>query len=242
MNHRWFVLSMTIVLAIILAGGVGYLIGRHHLASHPTTTETHRGAVSTHQRTTSTSIASSTTTEPPAPSTTSSGPTEVDVFAPWTPDETLSPEIKVIGHLADGNCWERSLSDSSDPDAWRCTSGNEIVDPCFAPGEESHISLVACAQSPWAGVELLSLSQPLVTSSAGSGPGTGYPWFLQLENGQQCGLVEGTQSETGGITLSYGCPSGYASAPAESGEPWLVEYLPNGSDAFQPQVVTVAWR
>jgi hypothetical protein len=236
-------LRLTVIcLAIIIAGGGGYLVGRHVSTSHQAKTETRRVAISTHRQTTTTSAANTTTTESSAPTTTSTGPTEVDVFAPWTPEDTLSPDIKVLGHLADGNCWERSISDSSDPDAWRCTSGNDIVDPCFAPGEESDISIVACAQSPWTGVELLSLSQRLASSSAGSGPGTGYPWFLQLENGQQCGLVEGTQSETGGITLSYGCQSGYASSPVESGEPWLVEYLPNGSDGFQPQVVTVAWR
>jgi eukaryotic-like serine/threonine-protein kinase len=173
MGPRRLLRLTVICLAVFITGGVGYLVGRHVSTSHQATTQAHRVPVSTHQQTTTTSDASSTTTESSAPTTTSTGPTEVDVFAPWTPDDTLSGDIKVLGHLADGNCWERSISDSSDPDAWRCTSGNEIVDPCFAPSEESDISTVACAQSPWAGVEMLSLSRPLAFSSAGSGPGTG---------------------------------------------------------------------
>jgi hypothetical protein len=177
--------------------------------------------------------------------------TTIDVFAPWTEGDKLSPGIKVTGHLTDGSCWTSSIADSADNAAWRCMSPgvfdgrsvSEIHDPCFAPPDEGNVTEVACAESPWSGVELLKLTKPLSFSASGTpNTGTSLPWVMQLANGDSCGLITGAAGGTAGMTLNYGCRSGNASTPDMSTEPWTVEYLPNGSHVISEVDVVTAWH
>jgi len=187
-----------------------------------------------------TTSALTTTTSAPAPARPSK--TAIEVFAPWTEGGTLAPGVQVTGHLTDGSCWASS-ADSADQDAWRCAEGGDIHDPCFAPAEESNVSEVACAESPWSTVELLSLAQPLSYSAWGTpSSGSSVPWFMELANGDRCGLTTGTNGEAGGVTLSYGCQSGGASTPDTSTEPWTVQYLPNDSHVLSEVDVITAWH
>jgi len=180
------------------------------------------------------------TTTAPLPSRPSR--TVVKVFAPWTEEGTLSPDIKVTGHLVGGSCWTSSIADSADQDAWRCASQNYIYDPCFAP-PGANITELACFETPWSGAELLPLTQPLSYSASGTpSGGTSLPWFMQLANGDRCGLITGTAGEAGGVTLNYDCQSGAASTPDMTTEPWTVEYLPNGSDVLRAVDVVTAWH
>jgi hypothetical protein len=94
--------------------------------------------------------------------------TTIEVFAPWTEGDKLSPGIKVTGHLADGSCWTSSIADSADNGAWRCMSANGIYDPCFAPTNETDVTEVACAESPSSGVEMLGLTKPLASGARGT--------------------------------------------------------------------------
>jgi len=168
--------------------------------------------------------------------------TIVKVFAPWTPGDTLSPAVKVTGHAFAGDCWTSSQADSSNPEAWRCISGNMISDPCFAPPEQSNVTQMACAESPWSGVVLLKLAHPLSYGSTGTSKNAGSPWFMQLANGDRCGHTTGTEPETSGVVLGYGCRLGEAGYPTADGAPWTVEYLAPKADVLQMEDVTVAWR
>jgi hypothetical protein len=84
-----------------------------------------------------------------------------------------------------GSCWTTSIA-SRRRDAYRCTSGNEIYDPCFRAGSKS----VACpsALTPSSGVRVL-LTKPLPASQAGQSHNV---WMMVLANGVKCNMGTGT--------------------------------------------------
>jgi hypothetical protein len=137
------------------------------------------------------------------------------------------------------------MADVADNNAWRCFSGSGVYDPCFAPPEASNVTQLACAASPFSDVMLMTLSKPLPSSFNGNTGNTGSsqssPWFMQLANGDQCGLTTGTVQSAGGVALVYGCRSGVASSPNTSTQPWTAQYLPNNSHVISDVAITTAW-
>lgn len=119
-----------------------------------------------------------------------------------------------IKTTAQGSCWEGSLA-ASRPDAYRCTVGNTIKDPCLflAPvavictdGEEILLTK-ALPQTPIAVHSVLSEKDIRAFSGM-----TG--WRYQLEDGQQCGPMTGTT--VGGLPI--GCSGGlYCENPTTGG-------------------------
>ena len=195
----------------------------------------------------------STTTAPPTTTTPASTPsTAIEMFAPWTTEGALAPGIQIADNLNDGSCSTGSLADGANQNAWRCSSGNDVYDPCFAPPDETNITQVACAQSPLSSVEVLTLVQPLPSSSTGTSSGstgtsgdagsTPSPWFMQLANGDRCERTTGTASSAGSPSLSYACQSGVASTLNTSTEPWTVRYLADNSDVPSDVAVNTAWN
>jgi hypothetical protein len=184
------------------------------------------------------------------------GGTDVQAYSPWSTTTTLFSDIKVVTTLSAGSCTAPSAFDTDSSYAWRCSiQGGGFYDPCFAPGppQASNVTEVACANNPWSGVTLIKLSQPLASSSWGiSTDGFRHPWALQLENGDQCGLIEGTGSAVDGVTLNFGCTYGRAAYPDESGavyepqrlgtsKPWTSMYSRSNSGAVTPLIVVTAW-
>lgn len=170
--------------------------------------------------------------------------TAVEVFAPWTVAAKLAPGVRVVGHLTDGTCWTRSIADSADPGGWRCGSApaHGIYDPCFAPPTQADAVEVACAASPWSGVYMLRLAHPLTFSQPWTLPKRPLPWFMQLADGERCGLNSGAASEAAGVTLNYNCTSGTASVPDTGTEPWTVQYLAHDSHVISAVDVVTAWH
>jgi hypothetical protein len=173
--------------------------------------------------------------------------TTVNVFNPWTPERTLYPQFKVLGHLSGGSCFVGSMPDASiaDPSneyAWRCNTERGILDPCFAPRGKTDVTELACVAAPYLGfgVYLLELSQPLAKSSTGFTPKGVWPLVLELSNGDQCSVIQGTSSAP--FFFNYGCNHGTASEPTTAHEPWTVSYLPNGAHAPVTVPVTSAWE
>jgi hypothetical protein len=152
-----------------------------------------------------------------------------------------------LGHLSGGSCFvgsvpDASIADSDNEYAWRCTTDRGILDPCFAPRKATHVSELACAVAPYLGfgVYLLELSKPLANSSTGFTPKGTWPLVLELSNGDQCSVIQGTSSAP--FFFNYGCNQGTASKPTSTHEPWTVSYAPNG--AHTPVTVTVitSWQ
>lgn len=134
--------------------------------------------------------------------------TQTRVFTPFTPTGDLVVGLNVTGEVK-GRCDTNSAASPERPDAWRCSAGNEILDPCFQNllGDEK---VLACAEDPFsADVVTLTLTtdlpDPTVTDAPTFG---GLPWALELTNGQRCTLLTGATAPVAGLRINYGCPDG----------------------------------
>jgi hypothetical protein len=179
---------------------------------------------------------------------TSPAHTTVETFSPWTAAGRISAGTKVLAHVR-GACFAASIAVPLSS-AYRCKVGNQIYDPCLvAPGDKS--SSLACAASPWSGVQVLHLtrplpltSTPLTPASATVAEATARPWALALANGTRCVVDTGTTPQLGAVSLPFGCgPQGaLASQVDESRQPWTVQLDEHASaGGLAPMDVRTAW-
>jgi hypothetical protein len=97
--------------------------------------------------------------------------TRVRTYNPWTADG--DPKVRKWFH-GSGEC-RRSSFVNSRPQAWRCVSGNIVLDPCFqSPTDEE----VFCVSSPWSRRGHL-LSAVLDPDTRGRSPARA-PWAMQV--------------------------------------------------------------
>lgn len=135
--------------------------------------------------------------------------TEVITFTPGvTPTETQS-----------GSCFTNAIAVDR-AEAYRCTVGNAIYDPCFVVGET-----VICGADPASDETgfILELTDPLPDpeTAAESQP---LPWLVELADGQICGRMTGTVAGVGDRLAPYGCPDGsYLFEDFQPGEIWQAE-------------------
>lgn len=120
-------------------------------------------------------------------------------FAPGTPVEK-------------GSCFASSIAAPYRTDAWRCTVGNAISDPCFeVPGATSTL---ACGENPAttdiSSVFELQLTKPLPKPDVTSGTiPNNWAWMIELTDGTICTPFTGTRpfSATGEVA-TYSCNGG----------------------------------
>ncbi|MCB9100706.1 MAG: META domain-containing protein [Anaerolineales bacterium] len=152
---------------------------------------------------------------PPAPAAAASGETEMSAtevidFTPADiPTETQS-----------GSCFTNAIG-LGRADAWRCTVGNQIYDPCFAVDDKP---TVVCDANPATGATgfVLELTEPLPEPDAGD---LSQPWLVELADGQICGLMTGTIPGVDDRVAPYGCPDGsyLFEGFQQDGDVWLAE-------------------
>ena len=168
--------------------------------------------------------------------------TKALIFTPFT-TVGLSNNVSVVAR-GTGSCWEGSVAVLGDRNAWRCTQGNEILDPCFSSPYNFNLNYVACAGNPWSGIKVIRLSAPLPTSIANSSNGANLSsaWALQLGNGDHCVVGTGENAIVSGIIMDYYCISGAVAGSLDNNrQPWTIEYLPKGSDTISAISVRSAW-
>ena len=112
-------------------------------------------------------------------------------------------------NLVDGSCWTNSIAAPYRGDAWRCTVGNNIHDPCFQIPDNANL---LCDPNPGnfsdTSPVILSLTKPL--PKPGKIPAPGSPadgvWLIKLKNGALCSPFTGTLpfSDKGDVA-TYGC-------------------------------------
>ena len=95
-----------------------------------------------------------------------------DPVVPWrtqirllTPFGTkgLSDGIQ-IADKATGKCSAPSAASPSPPDAWRCSAGNAILDPCFQQIMGNEKEFACAVEGPWSRkVIVLTITEPLPT-------------------------------------------------------------------------------
>ena len=114
--------------------------------------------------------------------------------------------------VKNGSCWTNSIAAPSRSDAWRCTVGNGISDPCFEIPNSS--STLLCGINPTVANStstfVLKLTKPLPQSQPIKGlPPAEQVWLIQLSNGTLCSPFEGTRPFTAsGDSANYDCAPG----------------------------------
>ena len=174
------------------------------------------------------------------------GPNRTDVrfFVPINPGG-LNVGLAVTSEER-GSCISGSLADAGRPDAWRCTAGNAILDPCFASpfALPDDPGTLACLESPFTGdVVQLTVTESLPEAGANRTDPTQLPWALELANGEQCTLLTGATFAIAGMRVNYGC-TGQGSVIGDLDRtlhPWSVSYLSQDGIATTLVKVTAAW-
>ncbi len=112
--------------------------------------------------------------------------------------QTYVPEEKRTGY-----CWDPSIAASNNVDAYRCSSKDQIFDPCFK--EES--GTVVCGVDPeqsGSGFEL-QLTKDIIEYTKPTESSNWLPWRLKLEDGKICSLFTGTAAIVDGKTYYIYC-------------------------------------
>ena len=155
----------------------------------------------------------------PAPTPTASGaPTLTQTPTP-TATSTVQSTTKVYSYQAalavtplplsgDNRCWTNSIA-SQRADAFRCSLGSNIHDPCFPfqrPEDASPQGMMVCPGDPRTTSDDVAfaydLSQLPHPSSAEADP-----WFMVVD-GNSCGRVTGTLPSAGGVLVPFSCAGG----------------------------------
>ena len=150
--------------------------------------------------------------------------TEIELYAPFSAD-TIASGIQV-GHVARGSCWTTSIADSR-TDAFRCTVGNYIHDPCFASSPGGPTVYVLCPMyTPAAKVLRINLTKALPSHAGGSDPMHYPPWAIQTATGKWCTAITGATSMVAGMRVSYGCIGGgvLLGSPHRASANWRMFY------------------
>ena len=161
----------------------------------------------------------------------------------------LTPATQVIAYtaippasstpVARGSCWTNSIAAPFRTDAWRCTVGNSISDPCFQISGST--STLLCNVNPTVldstSTFVLTLTQPLPAPDVPSGvPPSNWAWLVELQGGTLCTPFTGTLPITaGGVAANYGC------APGPLGQNLLIfNGLNSSSSAWTAEVGTLS--
>jgi len=149
----------------------------------------------------------------PEKSTTESGAQapveEATPVAEQTPSATITATQVITyvpgsptGEPREGSCWTNSLAVWRE-DAWRCTVGNDIFDPCFAEDGS-----VICGANPTTTTVsfALTLTEPLPAPEVP--PDTAnHAWLVELADGTVCEFATGATGGVGDERINYFCPS-----------------------------------
>lgn len=118
---------------------------------------------------------------------------------------TYYPSDSKVTSGQSGSCFGASIA-SDRSDAFRCTAGNAILDPCFLDG--SNAVFCPAGVPPASGV-LVNLTAPLPANTNSDAPGAAPPWAMQLSNGATCLVVTGA----GIANFPFSCNTGTADGP-----------------------------
>ncbi|MCK9486898.1 MAG: hypothetical protein M0R73_09435 [Dehalococcoidia bacterium] len=207
--------------------------------------------------TTTATTTATATGEPTAPETGEAAATPAATETVDPADGSAATETRVVEYLAqpaeDGEtpeateCFSESAA-STRGDAWRCSIGNMIADPCFALGE----GLLRCRPDPIADDAglLVEVEEPLEERESPEDPQV---WLLELSDGTVCGFQGGATAGLDGERVNYGCTNGEwilgFPEPGADGAPWTARFLaghvgPNGlvADDLHEENIATVWR
>ena len=144
-----------------------------------------------------------------------------------------------------GSCFTRSAASPTRDDAWRCSAGNAIMDPCYQRIMGNEKQLACPTGGPWtANIVMLSLTQALPQAEHKAvSRDSSLPWALELANGQRCSLFTGATAPIAGMRINYGCPGGFVVVgDIDRSQPtWRVFFEGEKSIALEQVDIAVAW-
>jgi hypothetical protein len=107
------------------------------------------------------------------------------------------------GDAREGSCWTPSIAAFTRHDAYRCSIGNEIHDPCFRLPPIG--DRLVCDANPALKTNgfLLKLIKPLPTPSQAARRRE--PWILKLADGSICESMTGTLPAVNGQPARWSC-------------------------------------
>jgi hypothetical protein len=172
------------------------------------------------------------------------------------PVTSLVPATKVVifhpagarGTPVSGSCSMGEAQALLRADAWRCSVGNAIYDPCFSAAP--HARQVICGATPQQPVGFpVKLSAPLPTHA---GVSDSQPWIVKLGDGVNCVFVTGATFGISGQRANYACSDrDWLVGDPVPGRVWTTVKItlqtgtskngPQASDIFLESVETV-WR
>lgn len=127
-------------------------------------------------------------------------------------------------------------------DAYRCLSGNAILDPCFPTPRPSRPVEVACIADPWSQAEVLRVTGALPKRQP-NGDGGVRPWALRLGNGARCVAASGMVPQVRGVDLGYHCRNGWDAGALDTTHALAtVEYGNDRTHQLRDVRVTTIWR
>ena len=169
--------------------------------------------------------------------------TRIKMFTPFGP-AGLSVGMAVTEKTS-GRCFARSAASATRPDAWRCSAGNAVMDPCYQRIMGDEKQLACPVGGPWgANAVLLTLTEPLPADHFKEvNRDSTLPWALELANGQRCSLFTGATAPVAGMRINYGCPGGFTVVgDVDRSQPvWRVFFQGEKSIALEQVDVAVAW-
>jgi hypothetical protein len=193
----------------------------------------------------SNSGSSPTPTAPPPTETVSTSPTETASSSPSPTAEASSQPSATTGtevvHFIparppdstaeDGSCFANSIAAPGRTDAWRCSVGNAINDPCFSIDAQTMV----CGADPSKSEPgfLLTLTEPLpapdVPQAAIDAAATN-GWLVRLADGTVCNFATGATGGIGDKRANYACAD----------QRWLLGDLTPGTPYWTADAATIS--
>jgi hypothetical protein len=172
--------------------------------------------------------------------------------SPHTETKLLTPfgikglaEGLQVTEKVSGKCFAASEASPPRPDAWRCSAGNAILDPCYQRimGDEKQF---ACpVEGPWSQkVVLLTLTEALPNPThKDMHAEPALPWAIELANGKRCSLLTGASAPVAGRRINYGCPGGFQVVGDidRSSPVWRVFFQAENASVLEQVDVLVVW-
>ena len=169
--------------------------------------------------------------------------TEIKLFTPFGV-KGLADGLQ-ISEKVSGKCFATSAASPTRPDAWRCSTGNAILDPCYQRIMGDEKQLACPVEGPWSQrVVLLTLTEALPNEPRKEMPReSALPWAIELGNGRRCSLFTGATAPVAGMRINYGCPGGFQVVGDidRSGHVWRVFFQAENAGSLEQVDVVVAW-
>jgi hypothetical protein len=167
--------------------------------------------------------------------------TQVITLSPWSQDGTPARGITITDR-ASGSCFSTAES-TMRTDAWRCTAGDRLLDPCFAPDSNPEDTTALCLDGAPNRMVELSVPQgfPGNNDHMPGGPDI-EPIIIVLANGARCSFMGGGTSTLAGQRLNYGCDNGgdLYGYPNKTAALWTISYsAPSSGTSVSTPIITV---